>query len=83
MPIELLTALDHISEVTLKISSLYEELTYLKINEVYMPDYEEKLSSLMERLKTLKQEEDEYYKILDEISYAVIALNYFQKYKIY
>ncbi len=82
MPIELLTALDHISEVTLKISSLYEELTYLKINEVYMPDYEEKLSSLIERLKTLKQEEDEYYKIFDEISYAFIALNYFQKYKI-
>lgn len=77
MPIELETALDNIAEVTLKLPAIYQKIAELKMTENNpLPNYQTRLNELIKELAAIKKEEEEYYKIFSNPTYAISALQF-------
>ena len=79
---ELQEYLNDIASTSFQIIDLYDELESLMLNKDNNPNYSTDLDKFINNLKSLKNEEDEsYQQVIDNISYASEALDYFNNHK--
>ena len=79
---ELQEYLNDIANISFQIIDLYDELENLMFNKDNNPNYYANLDRFINKLKSLKNKEYEsYQQVIDNISYASEALDYFNNHK--